>query len=102
MCANLSAVPNLPKLAAAVDGETYVMPWLGTPDWLQNVEANGEVVVDDRELVQRVRAEIVDAATAKRVRQAALSSLPLPLASLIDASGLVLRQDAPAVRLSPR
>ncbi|GAC1334786.1 MAG: hypothetical protein NVSMB17_16910 [Candidatus Dormibacteria bacterium] len=88
--------------AVEVDGGTFVMPWLGTPDWLRNVEANGDVVVDDRAVVRRVRAEIVDAATSKRVRQAALSSLPLALASVVDASGIVLRQDAPAVRLTPR
>jgi len=88
--------------AVEVDGDTYVMPWLGNPHWLRNVEANGEVVVDNRTSVQRVRADIVDNATATRVRQTALSALPLALASLVDASGVILRQDTPAVRLTPR
>ena len=88
--------------AVEVDGDTYVLPWLGRPNWLRNVEANGEVVVDDRSQVQRVQAEVVDAATAKRVRQAALAALPLAVRSLVDASGMILRQDAPAVRLTPR
>ena len=88
--------------AVEVDGDTYVLPWLGTPHWVRNVEANGEVVVDDRTTVQRVRADIVDGATAKRVRRAALAALPGPLGSLVDASGVVLRQDAPAVRLTAR
>jgi deazaflavin-dependent oxidoreductase (nitroreductase family) len=88
--------------AVEVDGDTYVLPWLGTPHWLRNVEANGEVVVDDRTTVQRVRAAIVDEATAKTVRQAALSALPAVVRSLLDASGVVLRSGVPAVRLTPR
>ena len=88
--------------AVDVDGDTYVLPWLGTPHWLRNVEANGEVVVDDRTVVHRVQAEIVDGVIARRVRRLALASLPLPLASLVDATGVILRQDVPAVRLTPR
>ena len=88
--------------AVEVDGDTYVLPWLGTPHWLRNVEANGDVVVDDRSRVQRVRADVVDEQTARRVRQAALDSLPLAVRSVVDASGMVLRQGIPAVRLTPR
>ncbi|MFN2462769.1 MAG: nitroreductase/quinone reductase family protein [Candidatus Dormibacteria bacterium] len=88
--------------AIEMDGETYVMPWLGRPNWLRNIEANGDVVVDDRSTVKRVRADLVDPALAVRIRKTALAGLPLALSSIVDASGVVLPVGAPAVHLKPR
>jgi deazaflavin-dependent oxidoreductase (nitroreductase family) len=55
-----------------LDGETFVVPWDRGADWLRNVEANPDVVVDDRVRVRRARAELADAKTAEAVRAAFL------------------------------
>lgn len=81
-----------------LDGETYVLPWLPGTNWLRNLRANPEVVVDDRISVRRAHAEIIDGETAEAVRKRALSALPGPLASMIEASGVALRKGTPVVR----
>lgn len=85
-----------------VDGETYVLPWLGTPAWLRNLRAKPEVVVDDRVSVHRARAEVVDGAVAAAAREALLASVPGPLRAAIEASGIALHRGSPAVRLERR
>jgi deazaflavin-dependent oxidoreductase (nitroreductase family) len=84
------------------DGETYVLPWLGSPDWLANLSANPEVVVDDRTAVRRARAEVVDGEAAESVRRAALERLPAPLTRALQATGVALRSGSPAVRFTVR
>jgi deazaflavin-dependent oxidoreductase (nitroreductase family) len=81
-----------------VDGDTYVLPWLGTPGWLRNLEAKPQVVIDDRISVHRARAEVVDGPIAEEARQKLLSGVPGPLRSMLEASGVPLRRGAPAVR----
>ncbi len=81
-----------------VDGETYVLPWLGTPGWLKNLRARPEVVVDDRVSVHRSRAVVIEGATAEAARQAVLAGLPGPLRSVIESSGVALRRGAATVR----
>jgi deazaflavin-dependent oxidoreductase (nitroreductase family) len=85
-----------------VDGETYVVPWLGTPAWLRNVRATAEVVVDDRVSVHRARAEVVEGPPADQARRAVLASLPGPVRAAIETSGVALRKGSPAVRFQPR
>jgi deazaflavin-dependent oxidoreductase (nitroreductase family) len=55
-----------------LDGETFVIPWDRGADWLRNIEANPDVVVDDRVRVHRARAEVADTKTAEAVRAAFL------------------------------
>jgi deazaflavin-dependent oxidoreductase (nitroreductase family) len=98
-----SGIPRTVVLTAVdLEDDTFVLPWLARPHWLCNVLANPEVVVDDRTSVHRARAEVLDGEVAQRVRRAALAGLPLALASVIDASGVILPRSTPAVRLTPR
>lgn len=85
-----------------VDGETYFLPWLGTPAWFRNLQAKPDVVVDDRVSVHRARAEVVEGATADAARDALMAALPGPLRSVIDGSGVALRRGSPAVRFQAR
>ena len=83
------------------EGDTYVLPWLGRPAWLDNLRANPQVVVDDRRTVHRARAEVVEGDAAEAVRLAALSRLPEPLVNALDATGVALRPGTAAVRFTP-
>lgn len=85
-----------------VDGETYVLPWLGTPSWFRNLQARPDVVVDDRVSVHRARAEVVEGPAADAARDALLAALPGPLRAAIDGSGMALRKGSPAVRFQAR
>lgn len=98
-----SGFPQTVVLAAVeVDGETYVLPWLGTPAWLRNLRAKPDVVVDDRVSVHRARAEVVDGPLAAAAREALMAAVPGPLRAAIEASGIALRRGSPAVRFQPR
>lgn len=81
-----------------VDGDTYVLPWLGNPGWLVNLQAKPQVVIDDRVSVHRARAEVVDGDIAEAARQKLLMEVPGPLRSMLEATGMALRKGAPAVR----
>ena len=83
-----------------VEGEAYVLPWDPDAGWLQNLRANPDVVVDDRVRVHRARAEVVDGATAERVRQEYVDRyLPGPLRGAVERPGVPLGPGLPAVRL---
>jgi deazaflavin-dependent oxidoreductase (nitroreductase family) len=98
-----SGFPQTVVLAGVeVDGETYVLPWLGTPAWLRNLEAKPDVVVDNRVSVHRARAEVVEGPVAEAAREALLAALPGPLRAAIEASGIAVRKGSAAIRFQPR
>ena len=98
-----TSIPRTVVLTGVVvDGETYVLPWSEGAHWLRNLQANPEVVVDDRVSVRRARAQVVDGEQAEAVRHAVIAGLPAPVAALIESSGVALRRGAPAVRFEPR
>jgi deazaflavin-dependent oxidoreductase (nitroreductase family) len=83
-----------------LDGETFVVPWDRGADWLRNVEANPDVVVDDRVRVRRARAELADQKTAEAVRAAFLTRfVPELLRGPLGAEGGPFGPGLPAVRL---
>jgi deazaflavin-dependent oxidoreductase (nitroreductase family) len=95
---------HLPRTAVLsrveVDGQTYVVPWDRGAAWLRNVEANPDVVIDDRVRVRRARAERVDGHTAEAVRVAFLERfVPEVLRGPLGADGGPLGPGLPAVRL---
>ena len=84
-----------------VDGATFVVPWDRGADWLHNVEANPNVVVDDRVRVRRARAELADRETAEAVRTAFLARfVPELLRGRLGAEGGPFGPGLPAVRLA--
>ncbi|MEA2684133.1 MAG: hypothetical protein QOK05_2461 [Chloroflexota bacterium] len=85
-----------------VDGENYVLPWIGTPSWLRNLRAKPDVVVDDRVSVHRARAEVVEGPAAEAAREVLLAGLPSPLRAAIESTGVALRRGSPAVRFRAR
>jgi deazaflavin-dependent oxidoreductase (nitroreductase family) len=83
-----------------LDGETFVVPWDRGADWLRNVDANPNVVVDDRVRVRRARAELADQKTAEAVRAAFLERfVPELLRRPLGAEGAPFGPGLPAVRL---
>jgi deazaflavin-dependent oxidoreductase (nitroreductase family) len=95
---------HLPRTAVLcrveVDGGTYVVPWDRGADWLRNIEANPDVVVDDRVRVRRARAERVEGKTAEAVRLAFLERfLPEVLRGPLGADSGPFGPGLPAVRL---
>jgi deazaflavin-dependent oxidoreductase (nitroreductase family) len=95
---------HLPRTAVLsrveVGGVTYVVPWDRGAGWLRNVEANPDVVVDDRVRVRRARAERVQGKTAEAVRLAFLERfVPEVLRKPLGAEGAPFGPGLPAVRL---
>jgi len=83
-----------------VGGDTFVVPWDRGADWLRNVEAHPDVVVDDRVRVRRARAELVKGKTAEAVRLAFLERfVPEMLRGPLGAKGAPFGPGLPAVRL---
>ncbi len=96
-----SKLPRTSVLARVeLDGETFVVPWDRGAGWLRNVEANPDVVIDDRVKVRRARAEVVDGATAEAVRAAFLERfIPDALRGPLSGERAPLGPGLPAVRL---
>jgi deazaflavin-dependent oxidoreductase (nitroreductase family) len=83
-----------------LNGDIFVVPWDRGADWLRNVDANPDVVVDDRVRVRRARAERADTETAEAVRAAFLERfVPELLRGPLSARGAPFGPGLPAVRL---
>ena len=99
---HLTGFPRTVVLAGVeVEGETYVLPWVGAPAWLKNLRAKPEVVVDDRVTVHRARARLVEGEVAEAARLALLAEIPGALRGALEASGIALRRGTPAVQFTP-
>ena len=96
-----SKLPRTSVLARVeLEGETFVVPWDRGAGWLRNVQANPDVVVDDRIQVRRARAEVVDGEIAEAVRAAFLERfIPDRLRGPLSGDRAPLGPGLPAVRL---
>ena len=96
-----SALPRTTVLSGVNhEGELYVVPWSPDAEWLRNVRANPDVVVDDRVRVHRATAQMVDGDLAAAVRRRWLDEhLPPPLRPVVARQ---LDREHPVVRLVRR